>query len=158
MHQQPLFLQQLLCGMSCLTSPIPSLAWARLPTKTSQLSLSQTTVTVYHPDGHPILSGWRDETGLHLWCFPLTTKAANPQDATGATAPWVPIPSPSPLPAPPPSVMQLLPPSPVVILPTVSATTNPSSQPGHPCHRHVLVSLLGLLSVRCSPGCCLGCP
>jgi hypothetical protein len=57
---------------------------------------TQTTVTVYHPDGHPILSGWRDETGLHLWHFPLTTKAANPQDATGATALWPPIPTPPP--------------------------------------------------------------
>ncbi len=37
-----------------------------------------TTVTVYHPDGHPILSGWQDETGPRLWHFPLTTKAANP--------------------------------------------------------------------------------
>ncbi len=34
---------------------------------------TQTTVTVYHPDGHSILSGWWDETGLHLWHFPLTT-------------------------------------------------------------------------------------
>jgi hypothetical protein len=63
-----------------------------------------TAVTVYHPDGHPILSGWRDETGPRLWHFPLTTKAANPQDATGATAPWPPIPPPAELPAPPPSV------------------------------------------------------
>jgi hypothetical protein len=29
-------------------------------------------VTVYHPDGHPILSGWQDETGPRLWHFPLT--------------------------------------------------------------------------------------
>jgi hypothetical protein len=40
---------------------------------------TQTTVAVYHSDGHLILSGWRDETGLHLWYFPLTTKAANPR-------------------------------------------------------------------------------
>jgi hypothetical protein len=39
---------------------------------------TQTTVTVYHPEGHPILSGWRNETGPHLWHFPLTTEAANP--------------------------------------------------------------------------------
>ncbi len=39
LHRQLLYLQQLCCGMSCLTSPIPSLAWAHLPTKTAQLSL-----------------------------------------------------------------------------------------------------------------------
>jgi hypothetical protein len=59
---------------------------------------TQTAVSVYHPDSHPILSGWQDETGLHLWHFPLTTKAANPQDGTGATAPLLPIPDPTPLP------------------------------------------------------------
>ncbi len=51
---------------------------------------TQNTVTVYHPDSHPILSGWRDDTCPHLWHFPLTTKAPNPQDATAATAPWTP--------------------------------------------------------------------
>jgi hypothetical protein len=59
------------------------------------IAFTQTTATVYHLDGHPILSGWRYETGLHLWHFPLTTKATNPQDATGATAPWPPILTPS---------------------------------------------------------------
>jgi hypothetical protein len=29
-------------------------------------------VTVYHPNGHPILSGWRDLDGPQLWQFPLT--------------------------------------------------------------------------------------
>jgi hypothetical protein len=86
---------------------------------------TQTTVTVYHPDSHPILSGWQDETGLRLWHFPLTTKAANPQDATGATASWPPIPTPPPLPALPPSITRLPPPSPVVIPPTMSAATHP---------------------------------
>jgi hypothetical protein len=33
LHWQPLFHQQLCQGMSCLTSSIPSLAWAHLPTK-----------------------------------------------------------------------------------------------------------------------------
>jgi hypothetical protein len=41
LHRQPLFLQQLCWGMSCLTSPIPSLAWGRLPTKIAQLSLHE---------------------------------------------------------------------------------------------------------------------
>jgi hypothetical protein len=92
---------------------------------------TRTTVTVYHhPDGHPILSGWWDETGLHLWHFPLTTKAANPQDATGATVPWMPILAPSLLPATSPSVTQLPPLSPVVILPTVSAAMHPHSSQG----------------------------
>ena len=62
---------------------------------------TQTAVTVYHPDGHPILSGWQDETGPRLWQFPLTANAANPQDAAGATVPRLPVPAPSPLLAPP---------------------------------------------------------
>ena len=37
---------------------------------------TKTSVTVYHRDGHSILSGWRDETGPRLWHFPLTTEAA----------------------------------------------------------------------------------
>jgi hypothetical protein len=37
---------------------------------------TQTTVTIYHPDAHPILSGWQDETSPWLWYFSLTTKAA----------------------------------------------------------------------------------
>jgi hypothetical protein len=65
---------------------------------------AKTAVTVYHPDGHPILSGWQDETGPWLWHFPLTSKATNPQDVTGATAPRPPIPTPPPLPAPPPRI------------------------------------------------------
>ncbi len=92
--------------------------------------ITQTTVTEYHPDGHPILSGWRDETGWRLWHFPLTTKAANPQDATGATVPWPPVPPPSLLPAPPPSVTELPPQSPVSIPPTVSAATHPHPSQG----------------------------
>jgi hypothetical protein len=32
-------------------------------------------VTVYHPDGHPVLSGWWDQTGPRLWHFPLTKEA-----------------------------------------------------------------------------------
>jgi hypothetical protein len=91
---------------------------------------TQTTVTVYHPDGHPILSGWRDETGPHLWHFPLTTEAANPQDVTGNTAPWPPIPTPTLLPASLPSVTQLLPLSPVVILLTMSVATHPHPSQG----------------------------
>jgi hypothetical protein len=92
--------------------------------------ITQTAVTVYHQDSHPILSGWQDETGPRLWHFPLTTEAANPQDATGATAPWPPISTPTPLSAPPPSVTRLPPPSPVVILPTVSVATHPHPSQG----------------------------
>jgi hypothetical protein len=65
---------------------------------------TKTAVTVYHPDGHPILSGWEDETSPWLWHFLPTAKAANPKDVTSATAPWPPIPTPAPLPAPPPRV------------------------------------------------------
>ncbi len=62
---------------------------------------TQTAVTVYHPDGHPILSGWQDETGPCLWHFALTTKAPIPQDATVATASQPLISAPTLLPVPP---------------------------------------------------------
>ncbi len=91
---------------------------------------TQIAVTVYHPNSHQIHSGWRDETGPRLWHFSLTTKAANPQDATGATDPLLPIPAPTPLPAQPPSVTRLPPPSPVVVPPIVSATTHPHPSQG----------------------------
>jgi hypothetical protein len=91
---------------------------------------TQTTVTVYHSDGHPILAGWWDETSPCLWHFPLNTKAANPQDAAGATAPQPPILTPSLLPAPPPSVTGLPPPSPVVVPPAVSAAMHPHPSQG----------------------------
>jgi hypothetical protein len=130
LHLLPLYLRQLPWGMSCLTSPIPSSAWDCLPTKTAQSSSHKKAVTVYHPDDHPILSGWQDETGLRLWHFPLTANAANPQDAAGATVPQPPIPAPSPLPAPPPSVTQVPPHSPMVILPAVSAALHPHPSQG----------------------------
>ena len=38
---------------------------------------TKTAVTVYHPDGHPILSGWRDETGLRLWPEAALDASAN---------------------------------------------------------------------------------
>jgi hypothetical protein len=41
-----------------------------------KIVFTKTSVTVYHPDGHPILSGWRDKTGPRLWQFPLTAEAA----------------------------------------------------------------------------------
>jgi hypothetical protein len=91
---------------------------------------TKTAVTVYHPDGHPILSGWRDETGLWLWHFSLTAEATNPQDATCATAPWPPILTPALLPAPPSGILQLPPPASTVILPAVSAATHPHPSQG----------------------------
>ena len=41
-----------------------------------KIIFTKTAVTVYHPDGHPILARWRDETGPCLWHFPLTAEAA----------------------------------------------------------------------------------
>jgi len=55
---------------------------------------TKTAVTVYHPDDHPILSGWRDKTGPRLWHFPLTAEAA--QVASDDASPQPPIPSPPP--------------------------------------------------------------
>jgi hypothetical protein len=94
------------------------------------INFTRTAVTVYHPDGHPVLSDWQDETGPHLWHFPLTTKAANPQNVPVATAPQLPIPAPTSLPAPPPSVTQLPPPSSMVIPPTVSTASHPHPSQG----------------------------
>jgi len=53
---------------------------------------TKSSVIFYHPDGHPILSGWRDETGPRLWHFPLTVEAA--QVALDDALPQPPIPSP----------------------------------------------------------------
>jgi hypothetical protein len=91
---------------------------------------TQTAVTVYHPDGHPILSGWQDDTGPRLWHFPLTANAANPQEVTGATAPRPLIPAPSLLPAPAPSVTRLPPPFPMVIPLAVSTALHPHPSQG----------------------------
>jgi hypothetical protein len=38
----------------------------------------KTSVTVFHRDGHPILKGWRDLEGPHLWQFPLTAPPPPP--------------------------------------------------------------------------------
>jgi hypothetical protein len=75
---------------------------------------TKTSVTIYHPDSHPILSGWQDETGLHLWHFPLTAEASNPQDASTATVPQPPSPAPPPLSLPASIVMPWPSPAPVI--------------------------------------------
>jgi hypothetical protein len=92
-----------------------------------KIVFTKTSVTVYHPDGHPILSGWRDETGPRLWHFPLTAEAtqvvldnASPQPPIPLTAeaahvavdealhlPQLPIPPPPPQ-APPADVLRNL--------------------------------------------------
>ena len=65
---------------------------------------TKTSLIVYHPDGHPILSGWRDQTGPRLWHFLLTVEAA--QVALDDALPQPPIPSP---PQPAPADMVLMP-------------------------------------------------
>jgi hypothetical protein len=79
-----------------------------------KIIFTKTSVTVYHPDGHPILSGWRDETGPHLWHFPLTAEASNPQDASNSTEIQPPIPAPPLRPLPAAVATPLPPPDPVV--------------------------------------------
>jgi hypothetical protein len=81
-----------------------------------KIIFTKTSVTAYHPDGHPILSGWRDETGPHLWHFPLTTEASNPQDASTATVPQPPSLAPPPLSLPFSVVMPWPLPAPVIDL------------------------------------------
>jgi hypothetical protein len=55
-----------------------------------KIVFTKTSVTVYHPDGYPILLGWQDETGPRLWHFPRTTEAA--QVALDKASPQPPIP------------------------------------------------------------------
>ena len=55
-----------------------------------KIVFTKSSVTVFHPDGHPLLSGWRDETGPRLWHFPLTAEAA--QMALDNASPQPPIP------------------------------------------------------------------
>ncbi len=55
-----------------------------------KIVFTKTSVTVYHPDGHPLLSGWRDQTGPRLWHFPHTAEAA--QMALDIASPQPPIP------------------------------------------------------------------
>jgi hypothetical protein len=37
-----------------------------------KIVFDKTSVTVYHPNGHPILNSWQDINGPQLWQFPLT--------------------------------------------------------------------------------------
>jgi hypothetical protein len=39
---------------------------------------NKTSVTVFHPNGHPILKGWRDIDGPRFWQFPLTAPPSPP--------------------------------------------------------------------------------
>ena len=55
-----------------------------------KIVFTKTSVTVFHPDGHPLLSGWRDETGPRLWHFPLTAEAAQTALANAALPPHSP--------------------------------------------------------------------
>jgi hypothetical protein len=43
-----------------------------------KIVFDKTSVTVYHPDGHPILSGWQDLDGPQLWQSPLTVPPSLP--------------------------------------------------------------------------------
>jgi hypothetical protein len=55
-----------------------------------KIVFTKSSVTVYHPDGHTLLSGWRDGTRPRLWHFPLTTEAT--QMALDNASPQPPIP------------------------------------------------------------------
>jgi hypothetical protein len=58
-----------------------------------KIVFTKTAVTVYHPDRHPILAGWRDLEGPCLWHFPL-----QPNQLVAPAAPRVPRRSPPCLP------------------------------------------------------------
>jgi hypothetical protein len=56
-----------------------------------KIVFTKTAVTVYHPDGHTLLSGWRDDTGPRRWHFPLTAEAARRALDTESPQPPIPI-------------------------------------------------------------------
>jgi hypothetical protein len=56
-----------------------------------KIVFTKTSVTVYHPDGHPILAGWRDESGPCLWHFPLTAEATQIALDDAAPQPLIPL-------------------------------------------------------------------
>jgi hypothetical protein len=58
--------------MSCRLFPIPSLGWG------CKIVIGKTSVTVFHPDGCPILKGWRDLDDPQLWQLPLTAPPPPP--------------------------------------------------------------------------------
>jgi hypothetical protein len=68
-----------------------------------KIVFTKTSATVYHPDGHPILSGWRDETGPRLWHFPLTEEAAQVALDNASPQPPIQLPIPPPPPRAPPA-------------------------------------------------------
>jgi hypothetical protein len=43
-----------------------------------KIIFDKTLVTVFHPDGHPILKDWWDLEGPQLWQFPLTAPPPRP--------------------------------------------------------------------------------
>jgi hypothetical protein len=95
---------------------------------------TQITVTVYHPDGHSILSGWRNETGPRLWHFLLTTKAANPQDANRCHSSLAVHPNSFSASCTTTQCHTTAPTVPSGHSANHVCGNPPSSQPGHPCH------------------------
>jgi hypothetical protein len=51
-----------------------------------KIIFTKTAVTIYHPHRHPILTGWQDLEGPHLWHFPL-----QPTQPAAPTEPLPPI-------------------------------------------------------------------
>ena len=66
-----------------------------------------TDVTVYHPDGHPVLAGWREQNGPRLWHFPLTKQGAKTTAASPITTLLGTFPLPPPRPQSPPQLSQM---------------------------------------------------
>ncbi len=44
-----------------------------------KIVFNKTSVTVFHPNGHPILNGWQDIKGPQLWQFLLTAPPPLPE-------------------------------------------------------------------------------
>jgi hypothetical protein len=47
-----------------------------------KIVFDKTSVTVYHPNSHPILNGWGDIDGPQLWKFPLTAPLPPPMHSS----------------------------------------------------------------------------
>jgi hypothetical protein len=52
-----------------------------------KIVFNKTLVTVFHPNCHPILKGWRDLDGPQLWQFPLTAPPPSPVHSPPFLAP-----------------------------------------------------------------------
>jgi hypothetical protein len=52
--------------------PHSLIGWGPFTNQDCKIVFDKKSVTVFHPNGHPILKGWHDLDGSRLWQLPLT--------------------------------------------------------------------------------------